>query len=102
MKRIHPGGQSQCRFLRAAFFVAALTLGAISPLRADTYQFIVSGYPATNESYPAASAGTALATTTRSGGSAASSLEARFRTWLESLGIALKSTRFYGLYIDIR
>ena len=51
--------------------MAALALGeaALSPLHADTYQFIVSGYPAANESYSAASSGMALATATRSGGS---------------------------------
>ena len=37
-------------------FLAAL-LAATSAAVADTYQFIVSGYPAANESYAAASVG---------------------------------------------
>ena len=47
----------------------AMMLGAVAllPLHADTYQFIVSGYPAANESYAAASAATSLETATRSG-----------------------------------
>lgn len=84
--------------------VTILALGgaALSPLHADTYQFIVSGYPAANESYPAASAGTALATATRSGGSAASQIEARYRTWDESDGIALRSDKYSGITIIFR
>ena len=75
---------------------------ALSPLHADTYQFIVSGYPAANESYAAASSGTALATATRSGGSAASPIEARYRTWDESDGIALRSDKYRATIIIIR
>ena len=75
---------------------------ALLPLHADTYQFIVSGYPAANESYAAASAATSLETATRSGWSAASALEARYRTWDESDGIALRSDKYRGLMIIIR
>ena len=76
----------------------------LSPLlvSADTYTFIVSGYPAANESYAAVSTGTALVTATRNERSAASSIEARFRTWLESVGIALRSDLFKGLMLMIR
>ena len=84
----------------AALAVVAAT--ALIPSRADTYQFIVSGYPAANESYPAASVGTALATATRSGGSAASQIEARYRTWDESDGIALRSDKYRGITIIFR
>ena len=82
----------------------AMMLGAAAllPLHADTYQFIVSGYPAANESYAAASAATSLETATRSGGSAASALEARYRTWDESDGIALRSDTYRGMMIYIR
>ena len=82
----------------------AVILGAAAllPLHADTYQFIVSGYPAANESYAAASAATSLETATRSGGSAASALEARYRTWDESDGIALRSDTYRGLLLIVR
>ena len=82
----------------------AMMLGAAAllPLKADTYQFIVSGYPAANESYAAASAATSLETATRSGGSAATSLEARYRTWDESDGIALRSDKYRGLLIIVK
>ena len=98
------GKRHSCRFLRAALVAAILALGeaALSPLHADTYQFIVSGYPAANESYAAASSGTALATATRSGGSAASPIEARYRTWDESDGIALRSDKHWGFSIFVR
>ena len=67
------GNRRSRRFIRAALVAAVLAFGeaALSPLHADTYQFIVSGYPAANESYAAASVGIAFATATRSGGSAA-------------------------------
>ena len=82
----------------------AMMLGAAAllPLHADTYQFIVSGYPAANESYAAASAATSLETATRSGGSAATSFETRYRTWDESDGIALRSDKCRGLLIIVR
>ena len=98
------GTRRSCRFIRTVISLAALALGvaALSPLHADTYQFIISGYPAVNESYAAASSGTALATATRSGGSAASSLEARYRTWDESDGIALRSDKYRATMIIFR
>ena len=79
----------------------AVILGAAAllPLHADTYQFIVSGYPAANVSYSAASSGTPLETATRSGGSAATPLEARYRTWDESDGIALRSDKCGTMFI---
>ena len=61
---------------------------ALSPLHADTYQFIVSGYPAANVSYAAASSGTPI--------------EARYRTWDESDGIALRSDKYRATIIIIR
>ena len=84
------GKRHSCRFLRAALVAAILALGeaALSPLHADTYQFIVSGYPAANKSYAAASSGTPI--------------EARYRTWDESDGIALRSDKRWGFSIFVR
>ena len=74
--------------------VAAICAVAMpSPSRADTYQFFVSGYPAANESYVTASAGTSLETATRTKPTAAQPLEARDRTWDETNGIALRSDK---------
>ena len=77
-------------------------MAALSPLHADTYQFIVSGYPAVNVSYSAASSGTSLETATRTDRSAASPLEARYRTWDESDGVALRSDKYRGMMLIIR
>ena len=84
------GKRHSCRFLRAALVAAILALGeaALSPLHADTYQFIVSGYPAANKSYAAASSGTPI--------------EARYRSWDESDGIALRSDKHWGFSIFVR
>ena len=82
--------------------LALLAAAALSPLHADTYQFIVSGYPAANESYAAASSGTALATATRAVSTAAQALEARYRTWDESDGIALRSDKYRATMIIFR
>ena len=79
-----------------------LSLPALSPLHADTYQFIVSGYPVANVSYSAASSGTSLETATRTDRSAASPLEARYRTWDESDGVALRSDKYRGLLIIVK
>ena len=86
----------------AAALTTAIALSAAQPAAADGYQYIVSGYPAANESYPAASAGTSLVTATRSGVSAESSLEARYRTWDESNGIALRSDMYRAMMIIFR
>ena len=78
-------------------------VAALAPLHADdTYRFIVSGYPAANESHAMPSAATALETATRIGGSAASPLEARYRTWDESDGIALRSDKYAATMIIFR
>lgn len=82
--------------------ILAAMLAATSAAVADTYQFIVSGYPAANESYAAASGGIAFVTATRSGGSAASPIEARYRTWDESDGIPFRSDKFQATMIIFR
>ncbi|MBQ6010731.1 MAG: hypothetical protein IJL17_19540 [Kiritimatiellae bacterium] len=88
--------------IRRGTIFALLAMAALSPLHADTYQFIVSGYPAANESYATPSAATSLETATRSGKSAASPIEARYRTWDESDGIALRSDKYRATMIIFR
>ena len=88
------------RALSAALVAAGAA--ALSPLRADTYQFIVSGYPAANERYAAASAATTLATATRAVPTAPEALEARYRTWDESDGIPLRSDKPQGVVLIFR
>ena len=77
---------------KAAVSAAAMCVAAaLLPLHADTYQFIISGDPvaaATADSHSVASAAT--------------SLEARYRTWDESDGIALRSDKYRGLLIIVR
>ena len=94
----------QCYGGRAAFIAAVLAFGgaALPTLHADTYQFIISGYPAANERYAGSSPATSLATSTQSGAGAASPLEARYRTWDESDGVSLRSDKFRGLHIVFR
>ncbi len=79
------------KILIAVAAICAVTMSSSS--RADTYQFFVSGYPAANESYVTASAGTSLETATRAKPTAAQSLEARDRTWDATNGIALRSDK---------
>ena len=73
---------------------------------ADGYQFIISGDPvaaATVNSYAAVSSGKALMTDTISAKLDSKSLEARFRTWCESLGRALRSDEWIlGVKISFR
>ena len=72
---------------------------------ADAYQFIISGDPvaaATVGSRAVASPGISLVTGTLTAPTAAASLEARFRTWYESIGIALRSDKFRGMIITFR
>ena len=73
---------------------------------ADTYQFIISGDPvaaATVGSCSAASSGKALVTDTLTTASSSKPLESRFRTWLASLGTALRSDKwFFGTKIIFR
>ena len=95
-------GTSLARVGRRAFAAAAIGAAALSPLHADTYQFIVSGYPAANERYAAASTATTLATATRAVPTAPDALEARYRTWDESYGVPLRSDRPKGVMLIFR
>ncbi|MBR2838326.1 MAG: hypothetical protein IKE55_06075 [Kiritimatiellae bacterium] len=72
---------------------------------ADAYQFIISGDPvaaATEGCRVVASSGTSLETGRLATTTAADSLEARYRTWYESDGTALRSDRPRGMTICIR
>ena len=72
---------------------------------ADEYRFIISGDPvaaATVGSSAAVSSGTSLVTGTLATPATAVSLEARYRTWDESDGIALRSDEFKAMVIILR
>lgn len=87
---------------RSAVAVGVLAVAAFLSVHADTYQFIISGHPAENVSYFATSAGTTLVTATRTGRSSAVPVEARFRTWNASNGVALRTDKFVGTVILLR
>ena len=81
---------------------AAATLFVPLVSLADAYQFIISGDPvaaATEGCRVVASSGTSLETGTLTAPTAADSLEARYRTWFESDGTALRSDKPRGLKI---
>ena len=78
---------------------------AFAPLlaRGDIYQYIISGTPIANESYSAASAAMSIeVAVTRHDESAASPMEARYRTWDESDGIPFRSDKFKAMMIIFR
>lgn len=80
---------------------AAVFVVAVAYLAKADYQYIVSGYPVNNPCSSLASDGLPLATGCYTYRSAESPLEARFRTFLESAGSKLLSTKFIGLQIVI-
>ena len=85
--------------------ILAFLLVASAAADADTYQFIMSGDPVAAsaiDSSVASSAATSLETATRSDRSAASPIEARYRTWDESDGIALRSDQYRATMIIFR
>jgi len=92
------------RFLNAVLVAAVFAFGVAvsSPLHADTYQFIISGYPAENVRYEATSAGSTFVTTTRAVPSGAREVDARYRTWYESIGIAMRSDKVRGAILIFR
>ena len=62
----------------------------------DTYQFIISGDPvasSTEKCCAVASCSTSLVTGTLMASTVSTSLESRYRTWDESVGIALRSDK---------
>lgn len=83
---------------------AAMLLVPMEAL-ADAYQFIISGDPvaaAMEGCRVVASSGTSLETGTLTAPTAADALEARYRTWFESDGTALRSDKPRGLKICIK
>ena len=75
--------------------VAAMLLVPLVVL-ADTYQFIISGDPVAAEtvrSHAAVSSSTSLVTGVRTAPTVSASLEARYRTWDESNGTAIRSDK---------
>ena len=84
---------------KAAVLMGATALAAATPVRADGYQFIVSGYPAANPSHSDVSSGTSLAVGLLGDVSASTDLEARARTCDDSDGIALRSDKYTAMII---
>ena len=84
---------------KAAALMGATALAAATPVRADGYQFIVSGYPAANPSHSDVSSGTSLAVGALGDVSAPADLEARARTCDDSTGIALRSDKYTAMII---
>ena len=84
---------------KAAALMGATALAAATPVRADGYQFIVSGYPAANPSHSDVSSGTSLAVGALASTSAAADLEARARTCDDSAGTALRSDKYTAMII---
>ena len=84
---------------KAVALMGATALAAATPVRADGYQFIVSGYPAANPSHSDVSSGTSLAGGPLGDVSAADALEARARTCDDSAGTALRSDEFKAMII---
>ena len=87
---------------KAAALMGAAALAAATPVRADGYQFIVSGYPAANPSQSAVSSGTSLAVGALAATSASADLAARARTCDDSDGTALRSDRYTAMIIIIK
>ena len=100
MKMIH---HPQRRGRKSAALLAALLLVGTQFAAGETYQYIISGSPADNESYSAVSSAISIeVATTRHDESAASPMEARYRTWDESDGIPLRSDKFKAMMIIFR
>ena len=82
-----------------AFASILLVIGLSDVWAAEDYSYYVSGYPAENPSQSKASVGIALETAMCAKGSAATSLEARFRSILESIGIRLNTFEAKGMML---
>ena len=90
---------------RLSTLTTAAVAALCAPTVADAYQFIISGDPvvaATEGRCVVASSGTSLVTGTLSATAATAPLEARFRTWDESDGIALRSDAALAFTLIIR
>ena len=89
----------------AAALTAAIAAAQLAAANGDEYQFIISGDPVaakTVNSSESASIGTALVTSTRTSPTAAASLEARYRTFDESVGIKLRTDSPKGMIISVK
>ena len=89
----------------AAALTAAIAAAPLAAANGDEYQFIISGDPVaakTVNSSESASIGTALVTSTRTSPTAAASLEARYRTFDESVGIKLRTDSPKGMIISVK
>ena len=82
---------------KVATLMGALALSAATPVRADGYQFIVSGYPAADPSHSDVSSGTSLVVGMLASTSASTDLEARARTCDDSAGTALRSDEYRAM-----
>ena len=83
----------------AATVLAATSLGATA---GEPYQFIISGYPATNEKSVLRSAAIALDAGTYRVSGSPDEMDSRYRTRLVSVGTSLRSTRFCGMMIRVK
>ena len=94
--------------MKKLFLIGAVAAMSFVPLvsSADDYPYIISGDPvaaATVGSCSAASSGKALVTDALTAASSSKPLEARFRTWLASLGTALRSDKWItGFMLFVR
>ena len=89
----------------AAALTAAIAAAPLAAANGDEYQFIISGDPVAAETVDtseSASIGTALVTSTRTSPTAAASLEARYRTFDESVGIKLRTDSPKGMIISVK
>ena len=84
---------------KAAALMGATALAAVTPTRADGYQYIVSGYPAANPGHSDVSSGTSLGVGMLASTSASAALEARARTCDDSAGTALRSDKYTAMII---
>ena len=83
----------------AVTVLAATSLGATA---GEPYQFIISGYPATNEKSVLRSAAIALDAGTYRVSGSPDEMDSRYRTRLVSVGTSLRSTRFCGMMIRVK
>ena len=88
--------------MKKLLLIGAATMIAPLMSSADGHSCIISGDPiaaSTENSCATASSGTALVTGALSAPTVAGSLESRFRTWLASAGVALRSDKLKGRII---
>ena len=84
-----------------AALAAAITAAPLAAANGDEYQFIVSGYPAANESYSARSEAITINAGALRIAGVSGNLEARSRTKGASAAILLDATKFHGSIIFV-